>query len=87
MTQEIGKEENLEYREHDEKLDEDNGPQRPPESHGTETIAVKPPYPAQRADASATNGAFSFDKGGRFNGHLRITLPFRKVGLQPMLVL
>ena len=41
LTQEIGKEKELQYHKDDEQLDEDDGPQRPAQAHVPETIDVE----------------------------------------------
>ena len=41
LLQEIGEEEHLEDGEHDEQLDEDDGPQRTPQLHVLEAFVVK----------------------------------------------
>jgi hypothetical protein len=41
----IGKEKQLEYSEHHNKLNQNNFPKRFPKSHTPETISVKPVYP------------------------------------------
>jgi hypothetical protein len=38
--QEVGKEEQLQDDENDKKFDEDDGPQRPSQFHGAETVVV-----------------------------------------------
>ena len=41
FLEEVGKEEQLQHDEDDEQLDEDDGPQRAPQLHGTESVVVK----------------------------------------------
>jgi len=40
------KEKHLQHRKHDKKLNQNNTPQRAPQSHPPETVRIEPHYPA-----------------------------------------
>ena len=48
LLQEVGEEEHLEDGKHDEKFDEDDGPQRLAEAHVAETVVVQVEGPIQK---------------------------------------